>query len=319
MTEAGNTRPVAADAPLHFVLNGAAGSGDDDATVAAIEQGLQGAARHATLHRAETPARLAGVARQAVAAAGTRGVVVAVGGDGTINTVAGAVIEGGATLGLLPRGTFNYFARSHAIPIEAADAVALLRDGTGAAAVQAGRINERLFLVNASLGLYPQLLEDREAFKQQYGRTRLVALGAGIASLLREHRRLDLRIEDASGAQRTLRTSTLFVGNNRLQLEQLGLQEAEAVETGQLAALVLRAFRPGEMAWLALRGALGRLGDADDVIRFVFHDITVTPLARWRLRSIKVATDGEVTRMAPPLNFRAETQPLWLLKPPPAA
>lgn len=308
-------RSIPADAPLHFVVNAAAGSRDDEQTLAAIEQGLQDSARRATLHRVQEPAQLGAVARRAAEAAGSHGVVVAVGGDGTINTVAGAVIERGGMLGLVPRGTFNYFARSHGVPTEPAAAVELLRTGADAEAVQAARVNERLFLVNASLGLYPRLLEDRETFKRQYGRSRVVAIGAAIASLMRDHRRLDLRIEDARGGARTLATTTLFVGNNRLQLEQLGLDAATQVDTGQLAGLVLRAFRPGELLWIALRGALGRLGDADDVISFTFHDITVAPLARWRLRSVKVATDGEVTRLRPPLNFRPDPQPLWLLKP----
>ena len=40
-------------------------------------------------------------------------------------------------------------------------------------------LNGRAFLVNASVGLYPKLLQDREAFKQQYGRNRVVAMWAG--------------------------------------------------------------------------------------------------------------------------------------------
>ena len=51
--------------------------------------------------------------------------------------------------------------------------------------MQVGLLNDRPFLVNASLGLYPQLLEDREAFKQKFGRSRLVALWSGLVTLMR--------------------------------------------------------------------------------------------------------------------------------------
>ena len=59
--------------------------------------------------------------------------------------------------------------------------------------VQVGLVNERAFLVNASLGLYPQLMQDREEYKRQYGRYRPVALWSGLMTLLREHRRRDER------------------------------------------------------------------------------------------------------------------------------
>ena len=46
--------------------------------------------------------------------------------------------------------------------------------------MQVGLVNDRVFLVNASLGLYAKLLEDREAFKAQYGRHRWVAFWSGL-------------------------------------------------------------------------------------------------------------------------------------------
>ena len=49
--------------------------------------------------------------------------------------------------------------------------------------VQVARINDRVFLVNASLGLYPELLEDREAYKARFGRSRWVAFVAACATL----------------------------------------------------------------------------------------------------------------------------------------
>src|SRR5688572_24455361 len=57
------------------------------------------------LHRAATRA-----------AAGEDDIVVAGGGDGTIAAVAHTLAGTGKTLGVLPLGTFNYFARRFDIP-----------------------------------------------------------------------------------------------------------------------------------------------------------------------------------------------------------
>lgn len=306
-------RIVAADAQLHFVVNAGSGSRDDDATLAAIESGLAGSARRATLHRVSRPSDLPAVARQAARAAGDHGVTVAVGGDGTLNTVATAVMAERGVLGLVPRGTFNYFARSNGLPTDALEAVQRLATAREARPVQAGRINERLFLVNASLGLYPTLLEDREAFKQQYGRSRWVALLAGLSTLFREHAMLTLRLLQPDGTSRVVRTSTLFVGNNRLQMEQIGLPDAGQVGAGRLSAIMLRPLSRLGMVGVMLRGAVGQLGDADNVVSFTVDDLTVEPRRPYARRTVKIATDGEVTRMQAPLRFAIDREPLWLL------
>ncbi len=182
--------------------------------------------------------------------------------------------------------------------------------------VQVGQVNGRLFLVNASLGLYPQLLEDREAWKQQFGRSRLVAFVSGMASLLQTRSQLQLQIESA-GQMAALRTPTLFVGNNHLQLTRVGIAEkdANAVVNGQLAGVVVRPIGTLALFGLLLRGLLGRLGDADNIHSFSFRRLTVTPRGR---RRVKVATDGEVSWMEAPLVFEVSAEALLLMVPAPA-
>jgi len=210
---------IDAASPLQFVINAAAGSGDADTKREVIETALRAAGRRGDL-MFSGPAELAFVAQQAaIRAIATRTAVVAVGGDGTLNTVAQAAHAVGCAMGVVPQGTFNYFARAHGIPADPADAARLLLDWTPLP-VQVAAVNDRVFLVNASLGLYPDLLEDREAYKARFGRTRWVAFIAASATLLRAQRQLRLRIE-LGAVVRDVRTLTLFVGNNRLQLEQL--------------------------------------------------------------------------------------------------
>lgn len=256
------------------------------------------------------------VARRAVALAQARqGVVVAAGGDGTINAVAGAVLGSGCPFGVLPQGTFNYFGRANGISQDTeAAASALLR--ASILPVQVGQVNGRIFLVNASVGLYPQLLEDREAWKQRFGRSRFVAFVSGMATLLQARKQLHLQVESA-GRVVALRTPTLFVGNNHLQLSSVGIDEkqANAVQAGELAGIVVKPIGTLALFGLLLRGLAGRLGEADSVDSFSFRRLTITPRGRKR---IKVATDGEVAWMQAPLVFEVASQPLLLMVPAPA-
>lgn len=304
-------------APLQFVVNAAAGSNAAAAKREVITSVLQAEGRRGELHFC-TPAELARVARaSAQQALSTRTAVVAVGGDGTLNTVAQAAHAAGCAMGVVPQGTFNYFARTHGIPADPAEAVRLLLRSVPAP-VQVAGINDRLFLVNASLGLYPDLLEDREAYKARFGRSRWVAFVAACTTLLRAQRQLRLRIE-TGGTVRDVQTLTLFVGNNRLQLQQLGAEPEDTVAgepgDGSMAALVLRPIGTLSMLGLLLHGAMGRLGEAAGVEHFEFNHMVVRPTFPRSRRGVKVAFDGEVTRMRAPLDFRVLPQPLYLLGP----
>ncbi len=260
------------------------------------------------------PDQLSNIAQQAAATAfGRRSAVVAAGGDGTINAVAQAAHAQGCALGVLPQGTFNYFARTHGIPADAQQALQTLLT-CEPVPVQVGLINDHVFLVNASLGLYPELLQDREAFKTRFGRSRLVAFGSALFTLLGVHRLLKLRIERGVDS-RDIRTSTLFVGNNRLQLEQVGLAQASALDQGCLAAVMLRPIGVLATLWLLLRGSFGTLGEADTVECFQFHRMVVRPRLGWDGLRVKVAFDGEVNYMRAPLEFKVSATPLYLIKP----
>lgn len=305
---------IASTAPLFVLLNAGSGHGNAEDMRALIGQILAESGRHHQIAVLERGTPIAPRARRAVEQAMAQGgAVVAAGGDGTINAVAQAAHDAGCPMGVLPLGTFNYFSRTHGIPLDTTEATHRLLNSR-VEPVQVGLVNERVFLVNASLGLYPDLLEDRERFKSRFGRTRAVAFVAALATMLREHRQLRLRIEYA-GAVRDVRTPTLFVGNNRLQLEQVGIAQAPLLDRGRVAAVILRPLGTWALLLLLVRGAFGTLGEAHQVQSFQFVRMTVTPWLQYGTRRVKVAADGEVSWMRAPLEFRVSPRPLYLLKP----
>lgn len=302
-----------AGGPLFIVMNAGSGHNDTKEARATIAGVLEKAGREHRFLLLDQPGDLPRRAAEAVElACRSGGVVVAAGGDGTLNGVAQAALGAGCSFGALPQGTFNLFGRVHGIPQDTEAQTRALLDAQ-VERVQVGLVNDQVFLVNASVGLYPQILEDREAYKKRYGRNRAVAVASGCVTLARHHKQLHLDVEE-DGRTYALRTPTLFVGNNRLQLERIGIDQAKAVEANKLAGVVVRPIATRSMFWLALRGALGSLGDADHVQGFAFRSLTAQPRG---VRRIKVATDGEVQWMQTPLRFRVAPQALPLLVPAP--
>jgi len=305
---------ITPDTPYYFVLNSRSGSADAPKAKEVMERMLKEAGRPHEFFMVENPAKLAETAeRAAKRAAETKGAVIASGGDGTLAATAQAILPTGRPFGIVPNGTFNYFGRAQEVPSDVEAAMRIVLDPE-VRQVQVGTVNGRLFLVNASLGLYPQLLRDRERFTRQYGRKRVVAMWAGLVSLWRDHRQLLLDIE-VDGKRQTVRTPTLFVGNNHLQLERVGLPEAEEVKEHRLAAIMVKPVNTTKLLWLALRGALGSLGDDDRVINFAFSRLSVNAIHGVRSRQVEVATDGERTWMDTPLKFAVAPRPLLLLSP----
>lgn len=301
--------------PVCLVMNAASGDGDKAAARDTIEGVLREAGRPFTTRIAERGDQIPQLAAEAVAqAVAEDGIVIAAGGDGTLNAVAQAVLPSNRPFGVLPQGTFNYFARAHGLPL-APEAAARTWLAGHVREVQVGDVNGQAFLVNASLGIYPRLLRAREEDNRRFGRHRAVAAWAALRTLWRERRTLRLSLQADGGAARRVRTPTLFVGNNALQLEQLGLAEAQAVQSqGRLAAVTVQPVGKPTMLWLAVRGAFAALGDADEVQSLAFRELVATPLRHTR-RPLHVAYDGELRWLSPPLRFAVAAQPLRLLVP----
>src|SRR5579864_154965 len=151
--------------PVRVLLNPESGPPPADA-----EQlgGLMQSAGLETQILAAPPPRVAELAREA---AGDGGIVVAAGGDGTVAAVAAAVAGSRATLGVLPIGTSNHFARDLGLPATLPQAISVIAAGH-ARAVDVGEVNGRLFLNNSSIGMYPRIVHRREGQRQRLGRGR---------------------------------------------------------------------------------------------------------------------------------------------------
>jgi diacylglycerol kinase family enzyme len=301
------------DGEWFIVMNQGSGAAEKDEVRRTIEAELAAAARP---HRfvPVAPGQIVQACQQAARLAREHGgIVVAAGGDGTINCAAQAALAHDCPLGLIAQGTFNLFARQLGLPLDAAEATrALLR--ARPEPVQAGLVNQRVFLVNASVGLYPKLLADREAVKQKLGRRRWIAMLAALKSLLEWRLQLVLDTE-VDGELRKLRTASLFLCNNRLQLQRVGIDPAivERVGEGWLAGVMVRPMDLWAKLRMMVAATFGRLGEDRQVDSLPLKSLTVG--AR-NSRRLKVATDGEVQWMQLPLRFTVAPRALRMMLPP---
>jgi diacylglycerol kinase family enzyme len=153
---------------------------------------------------------------------------IAAGGDGTVHHVVQALIHTDGVLAVVPIGTYNHFARDLEIPLtwEAALDVALNGDTRS---VDAGRVNDRFFVNNLSLGLYPELVARREEHGRDYPRWR--ARIYAFYGTLRKYRHVTLAVE-ADGRSELIRTHVFMVSNNSYDLGRFGIEAPRDTLTG---------------------------------------------------------------------------------------
>jgi diacylglycerol kinase (ATP) len=78
-------------------------------------------------------------------------IVVAVGGDGSVNDIIAGIHGTKTTLAIIPKGSGNGLARSLKIPLDPAHALALINKGT-TATIDLGKADDRIFVSNTGVG-----------------------------------------------------------------------------------------------------------------------------------------------------------------------
>ena len=271
---------------------------------------------HKHFRNARLPIRLVTCLSGADAAAAAKAavkeraeVVVAVGGDGTVSAVASALIGTETPLGVLPRGTLNHFAKDAGIPMDLARAVRNIAEGRSKA-VDVGDVNGRHFVNNASLGIYPDIVVERELLRRQ-GYRKWSAFGVATARIIRNYRGLMMTITTQATTS-TTRTPFLLVGNNEYQQEGIHLGERKALDRGQLFAYFAPRMRARELPKLFADAVLDRATEGRALKSLAACELRAETHERQPLR---VAIDGEVMAMTAPLRFRTHPGGLHVIVP----
>jgi YegS/Rv2252/BmrU family lipid kinase len=235
-------------------------------------------------------------------------VIVAGGGDGTINAVASAVIRAEKTLGILPLGTLNHFARDLKIPNDLEAAAQAIISGR-AINVDVGEVNGHIFLNNSSLGLYPIIVHEREK-KQRLGSGKWPAFIWAAVAALRRYPFLDIRLS-ADGKEFRRRTPFVFIGNNEYVMETFNIGLRDCLDRGRLSLYMTHRTGRWGLVRLALRAFLGHLREEKDFLAMCTKEVTIET----RRKRLRVAFDGEVDLMEVPLHYRVRPGALRVIIP----
>lgn len=254
------------------------------------------------LFQPDDPAEIGDIIRKE---AETASMVVLGGGDGTLSGAAGALLEAGLPLGVLPMGTANDFARGLQIPADLDQAAEVILKGH-IRAVDVGLVDERPFFNVACIGFGADVARFHRGERKQL--LKLMSYPLSWIDAYRNHRPFRAEIV-CDGVARRSRCSQLAVGSGRHYGGGLTIATEARVDDGWLRVYYLRPL--GFWGWLRLIPSLrfGTVGrdERAELLSAKTIDISTRP-------SKVINVDGELAGQTP-ARFRILPQALSVFVP----
>lgn len=288
------------------IVNSSSGAAADDESGKQLGDALRSRRLNWEIWLARDGRELGVLAQKA--AASDFAIVVAGGGDGTLNAVASRLAGTEKLFGVLPLGTLNHFAKDLNIPLELNAAVDNIVAGH-ATSVDLGEVNGQVFLNNSSIGLYPKMVVRRE-IQQKHGRPKWIAFFSALLRTFKQYVAFRVHVT-ADGRRFTRRTPVLFVGNNEYQIEGDSLGARRSLDTGRLCLYVLHNTGSWGLLKFAWRALCRRAWQSKDFDALQARQIEVET----KRKRVPVAVDGEVAEMATPLRYKIRAGALKVIVP----
>lgn len=220
----------------------------------------------------------------------TKTIIAAIGGDGTISSVVQHIVGTSAVLAPLPGGTLNHFTKDLGVDQDLAKAIAAI-PAKRPKNIDVATVNDKVFINNSSIGMYPSSLHARKRFEDKLGKW-----PAAVVAILRtiiQYRTYTVTIKDESYT-----TPFVFVGNNKYDLANAA--ERKRIDMGLMCVYIISASKRLDLLKVLLQAIVGRIDQHDN---FTEYDVTSVTIASRKRSKMSVSRDGEVERMEMPLRY----------------
>ncbi|WP_299778936.1 diacylglycerol kinase family protein [uncultured Formosa sp.] len=160
-------------------------------------------------------------------------VVVACGGDGTINEIASVLVDSGISLGIIPLGSGNGLASNLKIPQDIVKALGVIKKNTKTK-IDVGCINQFYFFSNSGFGFDAKVISHYEASKK---RTLYAYLSATFKSFLQSNS--NTITIDVNGKKTIENPFLIFISNSNKLGYNMSLTPKASLEDGLLDVIIV--------------------------------------------------------------------------------
>ncbi len=255
------------------------------------------------------PTQYAGHATQIAQEASELGIdlVIAAGGDGTVNEVVNGIVGSNTAMGTLPIGTVNIWAREMGLSMDLVSAAKDLMAGV-LEQVDVGQAGNRYFLLMAGVGFDAAVTADvPSAEKRRFGAIAYVKRAVQLMGQFQGQRSW-LHIDGQRVRGRVL---MMVIGNSQLYGGAIKFTANAVLDDGWLEVCVIKGRSILMAAPSRLLSVLTRGYHRDPkVVYYRAKSVRINGK-----RPLPVQVDGDYLGMTP-MQFRVVPQKLWVLVPP---
>ncbi len=232
------------------------------------------------------------------------------GGDGTLSTAAGLLMDSDIAFGVLPLGTFNYFAYDLGMPLAADKAVQALANGI-VRPIDVGEMNGRTFINTVSLGIHPHAIEKRKSYQARWGLNKRLATNYALLGAVWRAPPLHISLQTNS-QKRLLEVPFMILGNNQYEIASSKCLQRRSFDQGHLSVLYTQELRRTRLFKMCLQTVSGQqIPKMRELESLWLEGATIES----EQSKLKLSIDGEIIETEPPFKFRIHPQSLRTIMP----
>ena len=230
---------------IHFIVNPIAGRGRSPLTLKVLQPYFTSSRHRLTVKHSEQKKHAIALTMASIAEKAD--VIVACGGDGTINEVASCLVGTSIPLGIVPMGSGNGLASNLRIPKNLRKALSIIKDRKSVK-IDVGQINDRLFFSNMGIGFDASVIKNYESSQK---RTLYGYVSACLISFkdIGNKKNVSVHINDMN---RLVDPFIILISNSNEMGYNLSLTPKASLQDGMLDVLIISRIGRPKMLWLGI-------------------------------------------------------------------
>jgi diacylglycerol kinase (ATP) len=230
---------------IHFIINPIAGHGTSSLTREFFERFFVKTNHQLTVKHSEYKKHAIELTKNSILEGAD--IIVACGGDGTINEVASCLVGTKIPLGIVPVGSGNGLASHLGVPRNLRRSLAIIKN-RHILEIDAGSINDNYFFSNTGVGFDASIIKNYESSER---RTLIGYLKACLSSFREAESDMDMEIR-ANDMEMRVNPFLIFVSNSNEMGYKVSLTPKASLQDGLLDVMIISKIGRLKMIWLGI-------------------------------------------------------------------
>tara|TARA_B110000967_G_scaffold2198_1_gene2379 strand:- start:3287 stop:4177 length:891 start_codon:yes stop_codon:yes gene_type:complete len=291
---------------IHFIVNPISGNGNNLITPKLVSGVFNFDEFKVKIKQTQRPKHAKELALKSIKEGAD--VIVACGGDGTVNEIASSLVGSNVKLGIVPMGSGNGLASALKIPKSISGALNVIKN-SNSTQIDVGEINKHYFFSNTGIGFDANVINN-------YSKTKQRKLGsylkASLLTFFNNPPSLSVKITTESKSLR-LKPFMVFVSNSNEMGYDISLTPKASIQDGMLDAIIVEPLNKLEIIYFGFLLLIKRPQSFKKAHYFLTKNLEITNLEKG---GVLAQIDGESVQIkANQINIQINQAALLVVVP----